>query len=160
MDAVEIQKSGLKLTILDIESIWEQFKLSQVTLVDLSNNSFENIEFFVGSENISIFEDFVSLKTLILSGNPIKQIHPNSLKSCPLVKFEMDNSQLQKTHHFRFLKNKQTLEEICIKNHACYDLNLNEFINVVGSLKNLRILDFRRENWIKTDLTPKMLIKL
>jgi Leucine-rich repeat (LRR) protein len=72
MDTVEIQKSGLKLTILDIESIWEQFKLSKVTLVDLSNNLFENIDFFVGAENISIFEDFVSLKTLILSGNPIK----------------------------------------------------------------------------------------
>jgi hypothetical protein len=72
----------------------------------------------------------------------------------------MNNSLLQKAHHLRFLRNKNFLEEIYIRNHACFDLNLNEFLNVVGPLKNLRILDFRIENWMKKDIPSKMLNKL
>lgn len=136
---------------MDIEEHWQKVKISQIKKIDLSHNKLQKVDIFIGQEHISIFEDFLNLEELYLSDNPIEEIHPKSFKNLKKLKiFEMNNSFLSKLHHFRFLKNMNSLEKITLKRHQCFDMSIREFISTVGQLENLRELDISQENNEKT----------
>lgn len=53
--------SKQKLTLTDVEKLWEKFKISEITEIDLSGNHIQNIDVFYSNEHLGLFDDFVNL---------------------------------------------------------------------------------------------------
>lgn len=141
----EVNLSGHKIELFQIEDYWSQYSLTKVTKIDLSNNLLTALDLFYGLEHISIFEGFSNLQTLILNNNPIEDIHPHCFKFLKSLRnLEINNSLLSKSSQFRFLKNVLSLEVVSIRDHRCMEMNLREFVLNVGPLPNLKVIDFSR----------------
>lgn len=67
----------------------------------------------------------------------------NLYKLSKLKVLKIENTNLEKEHNLRFLRNLNNIQYLSIKNHKIYNLGLKTFQKITGKLENLIELDIR-----------------
>ena len=150
-----MSNNGKKLSIINWNLDSQDLKTLFAIKVDhparleqliLNKNQIVQLYSVAGQTVACLFEKCHNLRSLTIKDNPLRKIHPNNFKTAGknLLYVNFQNNCISKELNFRFARNLVIVEVLIIRNHECYNLTVEKFMQIIKrKLVRLKILDIR-----------------